>query len=194
MIKYRKPSQRDIERITHLEIECMNEIAQSVGDHFPLFNDMHNNQSGLMNIIEADTGYSLIAEDDELDNDDSIIGAIIALDNDMIFESKLERNEVVINNIFVRSDYREKGIGTSLLNAFLDWARSNDYAIISTIVYTPNNKIQKLLDFRKIEVKMESRRLILDVNKYKGIIETRDEQEEKEYEQVFLKQQTRRRK
>jgi GNAT superfamily N-acetyltransferase len=145
VIHYRMPEIRDLNTIKYLEIECMNELKNKIQGEFPVFDERHNNEANLLSIIEGGCGCAFIAEESEDHAKAELVGAIIAIDEDMKTVDEEDHNKLFVCNVFVHENYRKQGIAHKLLEMLQEWARIHNYKGIKTLMYTPNDEAKKIL-------------------------------------------------
>lgn len=82
-------------------------------------------------IISGEKGVCFVAEDN-----DAIIGYLAGCkcnDNECMLAPRAE-----VENMFVREDYRGKGVGTQLIQAFFDWSKGQGINHVLVGAYTKN--------------------------------------------------------
>ena len=71
---------------------------------------------------------------------------------------RLSENTAELGNMFVLDEYRGRGIGTKLVNAFLDWCKEKGYTHITTDPAAQNKKgieFYKKFGFKEYTTVME---------------------------------------
>jgi len=171
MTLYHNAEIKDINRVVKLEIECMEELQDRIGSEFPVFDERKNNEASLVSIIEGECGVSIIAEETEIDGSVRLVGAAIALDKDLRTIEDGEFTTLVLRNLFVDRNYRNRGIAHKLLEMIVEWATGKGYIEFETFVYTPNPEIQGILSQFGVDQVFEGRKRVLDKAKYDALKE-----------------------
>jgi GNAT superfamily N-acetyltransferase len=180
MTLYRNAEIKDINKVVKLEIECMEELQDRIGSEFPVFDERKNNEASLVSIIEGECGVSIIAEETEIDGSVRLVGAAIALDKDLRTIEDGEFTTLVLRNLFVDRNYRNRGIAHKLLEMIVEWATGKGYIDLETFVYTPNPEIQGILSQFGVDQVVEERKRVLDKAKY-------DAQKERELDNRYIR-------
>jgi GNAT superfamily N-acetyltransferase len=115
LTQYRMTEIKDINRVVKLEVECMTELHNKIGGEFPVFDERHNNEANLISIIEGGCGCAFLAEEYDTYGKGYLIGAVIAIDEEMKTADEEEHNKLVIYSIFVEQNYRKQGVAHKLL-------------------------------------------------------------------------------
>ena len=157
MPSYRDADYRDINRITAMEIEVMGELMEEIGGTFPRFDEHTNNETNLISVIEGKCGFAIVAEDEEPYKDKEIVGVILALDSQLESLEDGAHESLVLMNLFVKPEFRRRGIARTLLEELEGKARAAGYPKIRTLVYTPNDKASGLLSGKGYGVICETR-------------------------------------
>ena len=128
MIEIRKVTPEDIPTI-HAMGENVDEFHTS--DHAPNFWP----EAILCECISKDDVYFLVAA-----SNDELVGFVIANLNRSL-------SKALIENIFVKPEFRGQGIGTSLAKRVIDTAKADNYQFIS--VLTPPDDIPAIKTYEK---------------------------------------------
>jgi GNAT superfamily N-acetyltransferase len=157
MIDYRSAGYRDINTIVNMEIENMKALREEIGGEFPEYDERHNDEPALVSIIEGNCGYAVVAEASEGYGDNRIVGALIALDEDLKVADEEEHDGLVIRNLFVDKEYRRAGIATSMLAMAEEWALAHNYRGMRATINTPNEAASTLFEGHGISTIAETR-------------------------------------
>jgi len=88
-----------------------------------------------------------------------------------IFHNKVEERELLVDTLAVAKNMRDKGIGTSLINFIIDFARSKNYKLVKLFVVDTNQKAKefyKRIGFQEAKIQ----RLLFPWNKIFGFNST----------------------
>ncbi|TYB31567.1 MAG: GNAT family N-acetyltransferase [Candidatus Mcinerneyibacterium aminivorans] len=113
----------------------------------------------LFSIIDGEKKEIIVAETDE-----KILGlVIIGIETSPDYSVLIPRKYVLIDNIAVDDNYRNKGVGTALMKKVHKWAKSRNINEIVLNVYEFNDEAIEF--YKKLGYRTRSRRMAVKLNK-----------------------------
>ncbi len=134
----RKAILKDLSEVKNLNQELFNhdsEFDETLCTKWP-----SKNKSYYKEKITKKSAITFVAEEDGI-----IIGYLIGSMNKTLSYRKI-RIIAELENMFVKREFRGKGIGKSLINNFKKWANSKGAKKARVVAYTKNNRALKVYE------------------------------------------------
>ena len=152
-MKIRKAILKDLKQIQELNYKLckkeLDEFDKTINEKFPL---SEQGKEYFKNRIKKDNGFAYVAEDKG-----KIGGYLVG----GLAKTEFYRNIKKIaeaENAFVLPEYRSKGIGSKLINEFIEWSKYNNVQRIRAVISALNHlsiKFHKKHGFEEYDIVME---------------------------------------
>jgi len=144
----------DLEKIQELNSKLFrNEIDKYDDTLDPLWTTSAGGEEYFRNRIAGTGGCVFVAKNDEI-----IVGYIAGGLADAPAHRKLRGHLAELENMFVEDEFRSRGVGSMLIEAFLDWCKKNKCERVKVVASASNMdgiKFYERNDFKPFELILE---------------------------------------